>query len=107
MDAATNSEGTGLPSALRYNFIALVGNENVHAATAADAVCGVQPKLVIEPGTESEIAEILRLSNEAGLAVVPRGGGTKIVWGKLPAPADFILSQARPTGDIKHARSGL
>src|SRR5258708_18698007 len=107
MDAATNSEGTGLPSALRYNFIALVGNENVRAATPADAVCGVQPKLVIEPGTESEIAEILRLSNEAGLAVIPRGGGTKIWWGNSPARADLVFSTGRLTEIIEHASADL
>src|SRR5882762_9609892 len=107
MDAATKSEASGLHSALRYNFIAIVGNENVHAVTAADAVCGVQPKLVIEPGTESEIAEILRLSNEAGLAVIPRGGGTKLGWGNSPARADVILSTARMTEIIEHAWADL
>src|SRR5229473_2691439 len=107
MDAATKSEGKGLHSALRYNFIAIVGNENVRAATAADAVCGVQPKLVIEPGTETEIAEILRLSNEAGLAVIPRGGGTKLGWGNSPARADLILSTARLTEIIEHAWADL
>jgi glycolate oxidase FAD binding subunit len=107
MDAPTKSEGKGLHSALRYNFIAIVGNENVRAATAADAVCGVQPKLVIEPGTESEIAEILRLSNEAGLAVIPRGGGTKLGWGNAPVRADLILSTARLTEIIEHAWADL
>src|SRR6266851_7936792 len=107
MDAATRSEAKGLHSALRYNFIAIVGNENVRAATAADAVCGVQPKLVIEPGTETEIAEILRLSNEAGLAVIPRGGGTKLGWGNSPARADVILSTARITEIIEHAWADL
>ncbi len=107
MNAPTKSEGKGLHSALRYNFIAIVGNENVRAATAADAVCGVQPKLVIEPGTETEIAEILRLSNEAGLAVIPRGGGTKLGWGNSPARADLILSTARLTEIIEHAWADL
>src|SRR5260221_13389764 len=100
MNAPTKSEGKGLHSALRYNFIAIVGNENVRAATAADAVCGGQPKLVIEPGTETEIAEILRLSNEAGLAVIPRGGGTKLGSGESPARAELILSTVRLTGII-------
>jgi len=66
MDAATKSESSGLHSSLRYKIIAMVGNENVHAATAADTIAGVQPKLVIEPGTGSELAEVLRLANEAG-----------------------------------------
>src|SRR5216684_136118 len=107
MDAATKSEASGLHSALRYKFIALVGNEYLRAASAADAVAGVQPKLVIEPGTESELAEVLRLSNEAGLAVIPRGGGTKLGWGNPPARADLILSTARLTEIIEHAWADL
>jgi len=107
MDAATKHEASGLHSALRYKFIAIVGNENVRAATAADAVAGVQPKLVIEAGTESEIAEILRLSNAAGLAVIPRGGGTKLGWGNPPARADLILSTARLNEIIEHAWADL
>jgi glycolate oxidase FAD binding subunit len=107
MDAATKPEASGLHSALRYKFIALVGNEYVRAATAADAVAGAQPKLVIEPGTETELAEILRLANEAGLAVIPRGGGTKLGWGNAPAHADLILSTARLTEIIEHAWADL
>src|ERR1700674_4690212 len=96
-----------ISATLRYKFIALVGNEYVRAATAADAVAGAQPNLVIEPGTERELAEILRLSNEAGLAVVPRGGGTKLGWGNSPACADLILSTARLTEIIEHAWADL
>jgi glycolate oxidase FAD binding subunit len=107
MDSATKSEASGLHSSLRYKIIAIVGNENVHATTPADAVAGVLPKLVIEPGTESELAEILRLSNEAGLAVIPRGGGTKRGWGNPPTRADLILSTARMSQIIEHAWADL
>src|SRR2546429_1182961 len=107
MDAATKSEASGLHSALRYKFIALVGNEYVRAATAADAVAGAQPKLVIEPGTERELAEILRLSNEAGLAGGSRGGGKKIGGGNSPPRAGVVLSKARTTAINEHARAGL
>jgi len=107
MNASIKSEAKGLHSALRYNLIAMVGNENVRAATAEDTVGGVQPKLVIEPGTESELAEVVRLSNEAGLAVIPRGGGTKLRWGNPPARADLILSTARLTEIIEHAWADL
>jgi glycolate oxidase FAD binding subunit len=107
MDAATKSEASGLHSSLRYKFIALIGNEFVRAATAADAVAGAQPKLVIAPGTERELAEVLRLSNEAGLAVIPRGGGTKLEWGNPPVRADLILSTARLTAIIEHAWADL
>jgi len=67
----------------------------------------VQTEIVIEPGTESELAEILRLSNEAGLAVIPRGGGTKLGWGNPPVRADVILSTARLAEIIEHAWADL
>jgi glycolate dehydrogenase FAD-binding subunit len=107
MDAATKPEASVLHSSLRYKFIALVGNDYVRAATAADVVAGAQPKVVVEPGTENELAEVLRLSNEAGLAVIPRGGGTKLGWGNAPARADLILSTARLTEIIEHAWADL
>jgi glycolate oxidase FAD binding subunit len=107
MDAATKSEAMGLHSALRDKFIALVGSEHARAATTADAVAGVQPKLVVEPGTERELAEVMRLSNEAGLAVIPGGGGTKLGWGNPPARADLILSLARLDEIIEHAWADL
>jgi len=107
MDAATKPETSGLSSALREKFIAFVGNEYVRATTATDAVAGVQPALVIEPGTEKVLAGILRLSNEAGLAVIPRGGGTKMGWGNAPSRADLILSTARMNAVIEHAWADL
>src|SRR5260370_18948136 len=97
MHAAPKSKSTGLHSALRYKFIALAGNEHVRQATAADAVAGVQPKLVIEPGTEKELAEVLRLANEAGLAGSPRGRRTKLRGASPPARGASFFSPAPPT----------
>jgi len=107
MDAATKSEASRLRWVMPYKFIALVGDEHVRAAPAADAVAGAQPKLVIEPGTEKELANVLWLSNYAGMAVIPRGGGTKLAWGNSPASADLILSTARMAQIIEHAWADL
>src|SRR5260370_1967708 len=107
MDAAPKSEASGRHSSLRYKFIALVGNEFVRAATAADTIVGVQPKLVIEPGTESELAEVLRLSNEAGLVGIPRGGGTKPRWGNPPGRAELVFVTAPPNENIQKSRGRL
>ncbi len=98
---------TATASSSENLFLSLLGSEYVRAAGAADAVGGVQPKLVVEPGTARELAEILRLSNEAGLAVIPRGGGAKLGWGNPPVRADLILSTARLTKIIEHAWADL
>src|SRR5258706_2437143 len=98
---------TATASSSENLFLSLLGSEYVRAAGAADAVGGLQPKLVVEPGTERELAEILRLSNEGGVAVIPRGGGAKLSWGNPPVRAELILSTARPTQNIEHGLAGL
>jgi glycolate oxidase FAD binding subunit len=107
MDAATQSKAAALHSSLRYRLISFLGPEHVHAASASDIVAGVQPKLVIVPGRESELAEALRLVSDAGLAAIPRGGGTKISWGNPPARADIIFSTARLNEITEHAWADL
>jgi len=84
-------------------LIALLGPYDVRPATPADSVGGVRPKLLLSPGTEVELAEVLRLCNAVGLAVIPRGGGTKLDWGNPPSRADFILSAARMNRVLEHA----
>jgi glycolate oxidase FAD binding subunit len=107
MDAATQSQSTTLHSSFRYKLISFLGPEHVHAAASADAVAGVQPKVIVSPRNERELAEVLRLSNEAGLAVIPRGGATKLGWGNPPSRADLVLSTARLNEITEHAWADL
>jgi glycolate oxidase FAD binding subunit len=95
------------PLDIEHEFRAILASDSLHAATAADAVCGVQPRLVLEPVNEQQLAAVLRLANDAGLAVIPRGSGTKLSWGNPPARADIILSTARLDKIIEHAWADL
>jgi len=82
---------------------AVLGQEHLRAATAADAVDGVVPRMVAEPGTAEELARCLRWARGAGLKVTPRGGGTKLGWGNPPAACDLLLSTARLDRVREHA----
>ncbi len=86
---------------------AIAGPAHVRAAGPADSIRAVAPALVVEPATEQEVAAILSLANDAGLAVVPRGGGTKLDWGNPPRRADVVLSLARLDRVIDHAWADL
>jgi glycolate oxidase FAD binding subunit len=92
---------------IEHEFRAILAPDSLRAANAADAVCGVQPRLVLEPANEQQLAAVLRLANDAGLAVIPRGGGTRLSWGNPPARADIILSTARLDKIIEHAWADL
>ena len=79
------------------------GKEHLRAATAADAVDGVAPRMIAEPGTAEDLARCLRWARGAGLKVTPRGGGTKMGWGNPPAACDLLLSTARLNRVREHA----
>jgi glycolate oxidase FAD binding subunit len=82
---------------------AIGGVEHMRAATAEDAIDGVQPLMVIEPGGPDEVAGVLKTASAAGLHVIPRGGATKMDWGNAPHGGDLILSTRRLNRIVEHA----
>ena len=94
-------------SSFEENLRAVVGTENLRAASAADGFSGVLPQFVAEPIDEKRLAATLALANEAGIAVIPRGGGTKLDWGNPPQNAQLILSTARLNRIVEHAWADL
>lgn len=52
---------------------------------------GIQdaPDAVLVPGSEAEVADVLRFCAERSIAVVPFGGGTSVVGGLDPTRGDF------------------
>ncbi len=65
---------------------------HVRAATADDAVAGVQAQVVVEPTTEDEVAAVLSYADAEGLKVLVRGGGTQLGMGYPPTGGDILLS---------------
>ena|SRR5579859_4838556 len=82
---------------------AIVGREYLRPASPSDAIDGIEPVGVIAPGTSQEVAKVLQECSSAGLAVVPRGGGTKLWLGNRVQKVDFILSTERLNRVIEHA----
>jgi glycolate oxidase FAD binding subunit len=98
--------GTGIAT-LWDDLQAIAGAEHLRPAGPADGIAGIQPQIVVEPGSEAELAAALRWGDAAGLGVIPRGGGTKLGWGNPPARADLILSTVRLNRVIEHAWADL
>jgi glycolate oxidase FAD binding subunit len=105
MDASVSSKATA--NTFEADVREIVTTPYVRTAGESDAVAGAQASLVVEPGSEQELAKVLKLANGAGLAVIPRGGGTKLEWGNRPERADVILSMARLNRVIEHAWADL
>ena len=56
---------------------------------------GRAPSRTLEPASETELADLLRIANSAGDAVVPVGGGTLLALGNPPRRYDVAISTAR------------
>jgi glycolate oxidase FAD binding subunit len=80
----------------------IVGEEHAREATEEDAVDGVTPSFVAEPGSIEETSELMKLASEEGLTAAARGSGTKMSLGNPPGNLDLILSTARMNEIIEH-----
>ena len=83
-------------------LVDICGPDFARPAGAADTVGGVPARYVAAPATTSAVADTLRLAVQHGLAVRPRGAGTKIDWGRPPAVVDLLLDTARLAGIWHH-----
>jgi glycolate oxidase FAD binding subunit len=107
MDTGASSNEVSASPVIEEKLREIVGAAHVRAASTVEAFCGVQPWIVVEPGDERELAAALRLSNEEGLAVIPRGSGTKLGWGNPPARANLLVSTVRLDKIIEHVWADL
>lgn len=79
----------------------------VRAATPADKIGGVKADVVAAPASTAEAGAVLKAASALGLAVVPRGGGTKLSWGADPERADLVIDTTRMNRVIEHAAGDL
>lgn len=56
---------------------------------------GIPPLAVVLPRSAEEAAEAVRLTTDAGLSIVPRGGGMSYSKGYLPDRADSVVVDTR------------
>jgi glycolate oxidase FAD binding subunit len=83
-------------------LIDICGPGFAREAAAADMVAGHLASFVAAPATTHAVMDTLSLAAERGLAVVPRGGGSKIDWGTPPRGIDLLLDTARLDGLWDH-----
>jgi glycolate oxidase FAD binding subunit len=80
---------------------------DLRPGTPADAVGGVVPGYVAAPATEAEAGALLAAAAALDLAVLPRGGGTRLDWGAAPGRCDLVASTGRLDAVLEHAAGDL
>ncbi len=76
----------------------LVGTEHVVTGPlnlSAYAVDGLEPSVVLLPGSAAEVVEVLRFAAVERLTVIPIGGRTKLSIGMPPRSYDLALDMSR------------
>lgn len=92
--------------ALLSRLAAIVGERHVLVEAADTAAYLAEPRdlfhgkarCVVRPGDTAEVAAVLRVCGELGVAVVPQGGNTGLVGGQIPgqgAREEIVLSLRR------------
>ena len=85
----------------------LDGACELREATDEDHVDGVLPRVLARPRSTEETATLLRRCHEHDLAVVVRGNGSKLAWGRPPERLDVVLDTTGMDHLVEHARGDL
>ena len=73
----------------------LVAQEDVIVYEQDGSIFQVMPEMVVVPANIEEIAAVAKVAQRAGVPIVPRGSGTGLAGGAVPAEGGIILSLSR------------
>jgi len=73
----------------------LVDKEDVVVYEQDASIFQVMPELVVLPANVEEVAAVVKLAKRFNVPIVPRGSGTGLAGGAVPAEGGIILSLAR------------
>lgn len=103
--------------AVAQNLEQLVGAAGLRAWNSVDVaqqqvilralIPGVQPKYVVYPQTQEELAGVMELAHHQRWRVLPFGHGSKLHWGGLAEDITLAVSTQRINRVIEHAIGDL
>ena len=73
----------------------LIEKEDVVVYEQDGSIFQVMPEIVVLPSNVEEVAAVVKAAKQAGVPIVPRGSGTGLAGGAVPAEGGIILSLAR------------
>ena len=79
----------------------------VRPAEPGDTIAGVMPRFAASPATVAEASALLAAAAAQDLAVVPRGGGSKLGWGAPPHRCDLVVDTTALDQVVEHAADDL
>src|SRR6266436_3072530 len=102
MTAQAQSAGQTIPHHLIREMSKIVGEqyvlfekEDVIVYEQDGSIFQVMPQLVVVPGDVEQVSGVIKAAKQANVPIVPRGSGTGLAGGAVPAEGGIVLSLAR------------
>src|ERR671919_1727124 len=76
------------------NYV-LVEKEDVIVYEQDGSIFQVMPEIVVLPGDVGEVSAVIKAAKQANVPIVPRGSGTGLAGGAVPAEGGIILCLTR------------
>ncbi|MGH7766826.1 MAG: FAD-binding oxidoreductase [Candidatus Binatia bacterium] len=73
----------------------LIEKEDVIVYEQDGSILQAMPEIVALPANVEQVSEVVRAARRAGVPIVPRGSGTGLAGGAVPAEGGVVLSLAR------------
>jgi glycolate oxidase len=105
---------TTITPAVLKELEAIVGRDRVLASPEDRVVYAYdgtwaqcQPDVIVAPRSSRDVAAILRLANQSGVSVVPRGAGTGLSGGAVPVEGSMCLNLAPMNAILEISREDM
>jgi len=73
----------------------LIEKEDVIVYEQDGSIFQVMPEIVVLPSNVEQVSTVVKLAKQANVPIVPRGSGTGLAGGAVPAEGGIVLSLAR------------
>src|SRR3989304_2439214 len=73
----------------------LIEKEDIIVYEQDGSIFQVMPEIVVVPANVEEVSAVVKAAQRANVPIVPRGSGTGLAGGAVPAEGGIVLSLAR------------
>ena len=94
----TSRDPEGYRDALSDTAVRVTGGDDA----SRHQIDGLQPGSVVYPGDLRELASVLSIAAEWGLAIAPWGGGTRMALGNPPERLDLVVDLSELNRVVEH-----
>src|SRR5947199_5814971 len=77
-------------------YYVLIEKEDVIVYEQDGSIFQVMPEIVVLPANVEQVSAVIKAAKRANVPIVPRGSGTALAGGAVPAEGRVVLRSARP-----------